>query len=107
MVALLAILKSGAAYLPLDPEYPEDRLRFMLEDSAPAALLTQSHLKKLFAGIRDNLPVLREWDENRGPFPCLVLSLRKEREGQQHCAQQCDRPKEVPTHTSQSGSLTN
>jgi natural product biosynthesis luciferase-like monooxygenase protein len=33
VVGLLAILKSGAAYLPLDPEYPSDRLQFMLEDA--------------------------------------------------------------------------
>src|SRR5205085_2795194 len=33
VVALLAILKSGAAYLPLDPEYPRDRLAYMIEDA--------------------------------------------------------------------------
>ena len=35
-----------------------ERLRFMLEDSAPVALLTQSHLQQLFAGLDDALPVL-------------------------------------------------
>src|SRR5438270_2725443 len=58
VVGLLAVLKAGGAYVPLDPAYPADRLRFMLEDSAPVALLTQSHLEKLFAGIADRLPVL-------------------------------------------------
>ncbi len=58
IIALLAVLKAGGAYVPLDPAYPVERLRFMIEDSAPAALLTQSHLEKLFAGIDDNLPVL-------------------------------------------------
>ena len=38
VAVLLAILKAGAAYLPLDPEYPPERLAFMLEDAAPAAL---------------------------------------------------------------------
>src|SRR2546426_2552008 len=45
VVALLGTLKAGAAYLPLDPEYPAERLAFMLADAAPAALLTQANLK--------------------------------------------------------------
>jgi amino acid adenylation domain-containing protein len=40
LISLLAILKSGAAYLPLDPEYPKDRVEFMLEDSSAKVLLT-------------------------------------------------------------------
>ncbi|MFE6050669.1 amino acid adenylation domain-containing protein [Kitasatospora sp. NPDC056446] len=40
VVALLAVAKSGAAYLPLDPDYPADRLAYMLADARPAALLT-------------------------------------------------------------------
>ncbi|MUN36833.1 non-ribosomal peptide synthetase [Actinomadura litoris] len=38
-VALLAVLKSGAAYLPVDPGYPADRVAFMLEDAAPLLML--------------------------------------------------------------------
>jgi amino acid adenylation domain-containing protein/FkbM family methyltransferase len=48
IVGLLAVLKAGGAYVPLDPTYPAERLRFMLEDSEPAALLTQSQLLGLF-----------------------------------------------------------
>ena len=40
VVGLLAILKAGGAYVPLDPAYPAERLAYMLEDSASAALLT-------------------------------------------------------------------
>ena len=47
LVGLLAVLKAGGAYLPLDPEYPDDRLAFMLEDSAAVVLLTQGHLPTL------------------------------------------------------------
>src|ERR1700716_1277512 len=40
VVCLLAILKSGAAYLPLDPDYPADRIAFMLADAKPVCLIT-------------------------------------------------------------------
>ncbi|RUL69473.1 non-ribosomal peptide synthetase, partial [Dyella choica] len=40
VVALIAVLKAGAAYLPLDPDYPSDRLSFMLEDARPVCVLT-------------------------------------------------------------------
>ncbi|WP_295515603.1 non-ribosomal peptide synthetase, partial [uncultured Pseudomonas sp.] len=43
-VALLAVLKAGGAYLPLDPDYPAERLALMLEDSGARLLLTQQHL---------------------------------------------------------------
>jgi len=58
IVGLLGILKAGGAYVPLDPSYPEERLSFMLEDSAPAALLTQGDLQGLLKGLREDLPVL-------------------------------------------------
>src|SRR5207237_9376287 len=49
-VGLLGVLKAGAAYLPLDPAYPADRLRFLLADAGARLLLTQTHL-------RANLPM--------------------------------------------------
>lgn len=44
MVGLLGILKSGGAYLPMDPKYPKDRLAYMLEDTQASILLTQKAL---------------------------------------------------------------
>ncbi|WEH34008.1 amino acid adenylation domain-containing protein [Streptomyces sp. AM 4-1-1] len=44
VAGLLGVLKSGAGYTPLDPEYPAERLAFMLSDSAAGVLLTQGHL---------------------------------------------------------------
>ncbi|WP_445627743.1 amino acid adenylation domain-containing protein [Nostoc sp. DSM 114167] len=44
VIGLLGILKAGGAYLPLDPEYPTERLRFMLEDAQVSVLLTQQQL---------------------------------------------------------------
>ncbi len=52
MVALYAVTKSGAAYVPVDPDLPDSRMQFMLEDSAPLAVLTD-------AGTRPRVPAGR------------------------------------------------
>ena len=52
VVGMLATLKSGAAYVPMDPAYPAERLAFMIEAAATPVLLTQKRL-------RDALPVTR------------------------------------------------
>ena len=44
VVALLGVLKAGAAYLPLDPEYPAERLAYMLQDAQPACVLTSTRI---------------------------------------------------------------
>ena len=49
LVALIGILKAGGAYLPLDPDYPRERLAYMLADAGAAVLVTQS-------ALRDRLP---------------------------------------------------
>ncbi|WP_019925198.1 non-ribosomal peptide synthase/polyketide synthase [Nocardia sp. BMG111209] len=46
IVALLAVLKAGGAYLPIDPAYPADRLAFMLTDAAPVVTLTDAATAK-------------------------------------------------------------
>jgi amino acid adenylation domain-containing protein len=54
VVAMLAVLKAGAAYLPLDPAYPADRLAYMLADSGARVLVTQASLRGLLPaeGVR-------------------------------------------------------
>ncbi|HEX4381995.1 MAG TPA: amino acid adenylation domain-containing protein, partial [Myxococcales bacterium] len=49
VVALLATLKTGAAYVPLDPRYPADRVAFLVEDCAPKVLITSEPLRGLLA----------------------------------------------------------
>ena len=57
-VGLLGVLKAGGVYVPLDPEYPPDRLRYMVEDSKPVVVLTQSHLRERFAEVWDGVKVV-------------------------------------------------
>jgi amino acid adenylation domain-containing protein len=45
IVAMLGVLKAGGAYLPIDPGYPEERIRYMLEDSGALLLLTEKSLE--------------------------------------------------------------
>ena len=46
VVALLAVLKAGAAYLPLDAEYPSERLRLMMTDSGARVVVTEARLRQ-------------------------------------------------------------
>ncbi|WP_323136536.1 non-ribosomal peptide synthetase [Streptomyces anulatus] len=55
VVALLAVLKAGAAYVPVDPEYPADRIGFMLEDAAPSLVIADARTRGVVPGA---LPVL-------------------------------------------------
>ncbi|WP_377161920.1 AMP-binding protein [Roseateles sp. UC29_93] len=57
VVALLAILKAGAAYVPLDPSYPAERLAYMVEDSGLRLLLTQEAIASRLP-VHDGLEVL-------------------------------------------------
>lgn len=63
IVGLLAVLKAGGTYLPLDPDYPADRISFMLSDTDPVCMITQSH-------VLANLP-------DTGTIPKIVLDEAK------------------------------
>src|SRR5438132_2178994 len=60
-IGILGILKAGGAYLPLDPEYPTERLAFMLADAQPTLVLTRSSFINLFSAS-DNRTVLLDQD---------------------------------------------
>ena len=78
MVGLLAVLKAGGAYLPLDPHYPRERVRFMLEEAKCPVLLTQSALADRFADFPtktlcldgDDLPCSVVHNPEAGPITC-------------------------------------
>jgi len=64
MVGLLGILKSGAAYLPLDPVFPAERIQFMLDDSRAPIVVTQEHLAARFLDARTHVVSIGSvWDE--------------------------------------------
>jgi amino acid adenylation domain-containing protein len=66
IVGVLGILKAGAAYVPLDPDYPVERLAFMLDDSAPKALLTDAALEARLAALNPpRIVVLDGTDDDR------------------------------------------
>jgi amino acid adenylation domain-containing protein/non-ribosomal peptide synthase protein (TIGR01720 family) len=53
VVSLLAVLKAGGAFVPLDPSYPQERLAYMIEDSGLTVLLSQNELAQQFNQIQD------------------------------------------------------
>src|SRR5215471_5127032 len=56
IIALVGILKAGAAYLPLDPDYPLERLAYMLRDAQPACVLTNARIaERLPEGVAELL----------------------------------------------------
>jgi natural product biosynthesis luciferase-like monooxygenase protein len=68
VVAVLGVLKSGAAYLPLDPDFPAERLQWMLEDSGAALVLTETALAGRLPGAHRELSLDGEtWNPAERP----------------------------------------
>src|SRR5262249_21032580 len=64
VVAVMAALKSGGAYLPLDPSYPAERLTYMLEDSSVPVVLTESRiLNRLPSSYAQTVCLDEEWKQ--------------------------------------------
>ncbi|MEV6150024.1 non-ribosomal peptide synthase/polyketide synthase [Nonomuraea sp. NPDC052129] len=58
LVAVLGVAKAGAAYLPLDPAFPADRLRFMIDDARPAVVVIDEHSRELFPVLPDGTSLI-------------------------------------------------
>ena len=58
IVGIVAILKAGGAYVPLDVSFPDERLHYMIADTASPVLLTQSHLSSRFADVAAEIVLL-------------------------------------------------
>ena len=66
IIGILGILKAGGAYLPIDPDFPMERIRFMLRDSGAKVLITSSEVKEIIDS---------SWYSNQGISTILVDSI--------------------------------
>ena len=67
VVAVLGVIKAGAAYVPLDPMYPDDRIDFMLDDAQPTVLITEPDDLPRFE--QPGVTVFSDWDELDAEVP--------------------------------------
>jgi len=83
VVGLLGILKSGAAYVPLDPSFPLNRLAYMVSDSGMGALVTHRNLEKNLPAVPASVVRLdSDWQE-------IATQIT------QNCESQCARPDDL------------
>ncbi|PPK63650.1 non-ribosomal peptide synthetase [Actinokineospora auranticolor] len=74
IVALLAVQRAGAAYLPLDPDYPADRLRMMVEDAAPVVVIAPENATLPGVTVLPPQATGPEADDNSDPnAPAYVI----------------------------------
>ena len=71
VISLLGILKTGAAYVPLDPSFPVERTRFMINDAGLSLIVTQSHLSSKLMAF---------YDSQKTGYAFRVINLDEERE---------------------------
>ncbi|WP_062900145.1 amino acid adenylation domain-containing protein [Mycobacterium avium] len=73
VVAVLAVLKTGAAYLPIDPAHPTARIEFMVADAAPIAAITTTELAERLDGC--GLPIIDIADPRIDSYPHTALPV--------------------------------
>jgi len=69
IIGILAILKSGAAYLPLDLHHPKERLLYMLKDANAIALITDTLNASIFSNYTGTVVLLKELNDELDSFP--------------------------------------
>src|SRR5579864_4447002 len=76
LVALLAVMKSGGAYVPIDPDYPRERIQFVIEDAQVMAILTEERLREQIptSGARV-IAVDSEWNTIAKTEPAAAPAL--------------------------------
>ena len=97
-VAMLGVLGSGATYVPLDLEYPEERVRFMLEDSAPVAWVVDGDLPPGLEAGAARIVDLRAIDwaaDSAAAFPSVAMDGARDPAYMIHTSGSTGRPKGV------------
>lgn len=74
--AILGVLKAGGAYLPIDSNYPDNRITYLLEDSEAQFVLTSADLKSKINQFSEKVIVLDDWDSSQ--FSRINLNLKIE-----------------------------
>ncbi|XVQ85649.1 non-ribosomal peptide synthase/polyketide synthase [Microbispora siamensis] len=74
VVAMLAVLKAGAAYLPIDPGYPAERIAFMLDDGRPTAVISTRDAARALPGTAEPL-LIEDVDLTAGPDAVPVVPI--------------------------------
>ena len=78
MVGIMGIVQAGGAYLPLDPQYPQDRLAYMLQDSQASVVLTQEKFKERIGSLSTQetrvIALDKQWPEICGKVLALESS---------------------------------
>ncbi|MBK9275966.1 MAG: amino acid adenylation domain-containing protein [Flavobacteriales bacterium] len=75
IVSVLGIVQAGAAYVPIDPTYPAERIAGMLEDAKPPVVITSKAHQHLFKGTSTKVILIEDVDLENGPLfegPCPV-----------------------------------
>ncbi len=74
VVALLAVMKTGGAYVPMDPAFPRDRLEYMAQDSGVSLVLTQESLRAVLPKMQDRLLFLDDADALLSGLPDAAVA---------------------------------
>jgi amino acid adenylation domain-containing protein len=75
VVALVSIMKAGLAYVPIDPEYPSDRIRYMIEDSGISLIFTQERHREALTGVDAEIIVFSDLESLPGDATNVVRHL--------------------------------
>ena len=106
VAALLGVLKAGAAYVPLDPTYPPDRLRFVLDDAQPAAVVSQDSLAEKLPGLAAaRLVRMEDLRETVEPLPLPAFPAAEDPAYLIYTSGSTGRPKGVLVTHGQAGRL--